>query len=247
MVKNTTHPLVDEREALSHFLESLLTEPEPQDKVLQTELLVEPLLEVVAEPAVETKVETGVEQTVQTPSVVEEPVTETRTGSETETETTLERSADHPDWADQPFQVMLFKVAGLTLAVPLESLSGVVEWPESLTEMPGHADFFLGVLQHLDRKVPVVDTARLVFPKDKLASLAGDDPLERLTRIVLINDSRWGLACDAVEEVITLTHEQVKWRTERTRRRWLLGTVIDYMCALLDTDAFAEKLATGED
>ena len=91
----------------------------------------------------------------------------------------------------------------------------------------------------------MVDTARLVFPADRLPP--DDDPLTRVTRIVLIGGGRWGLACDAVEEVVTLRHDQVRWRSERTRRRWLLGTVIDHMCALIDTDAFAEKLASGEE
>ncbi len=231
--------LVDEKAALDLFLEALLRETEPA---------VEAPVETPAEPAVETVTETPAAP----------PVTEARTETETpveeatDTETALQTEAEVeplppgvPEWAREPFQAMLFKVAGLTLAVPLESLSGVVEWPDKLTEMPGHADFFLGLLTHLDTTVPVVDTARLVFPADRLPP--DDDPLARVTRIVLIGGGRWGLACDAVAEVVTLRHDQVRWRSERTRRRWLLGTVIDHMCALIDTDAFAEKLASGEE
>ena len=220
--------LVDEKAALDLFLEALLRETEPQVETVAEAPVAEP------EPA-----PVAVDAPPEAPPVVETAPQEA-TASEL---APLPPGA--PEWAREPFQAMLFKVAGLTLAVPLESLSGVVEWPEKLTEMPGHADFFLGLLTHLDTTVPVVDTARLVFPPGRLPP--DDDPLARVNRIVLIGGGRWGLACDAVEEVVTLTADQVRWRSERTRRRWLLGTVIDHMCALIDTDAFAEKLASGEE
>lgn len=148
-----------------------------------------------------------------------------------------------PAWADSDFQAMLFKVAGLTLAVPLIDLNGVIEWDdERVTGMPGHADFYLGLMNHLGKNVPLVDTARLVLPPDKVRLLAGDNPLARLTRIVLIHDSDYGLACDEVNEVITLKPEDIRWRTSRTQRRWLAGTVIEHMCALIDATAFAQLL-----
>ncbi len=240
--KPTTHTLIDEKLALSMFLDSLLLEPTleapPQAKVE----VAEPALEVVT-PEPVAAVETPVEEALTTPK----DTIEVTQQDEVETPVQQQSPEDIPAWANEPFQVMLFKVAGLTLAVPLQTLSGVVEWPGELTEMPGHADFYLGVLQHLGRSVPVVDTARLVFPREKLNELVGDDPTERITRIVLIDEGRWGLACDEVAEVVTLQAEQVRWRTQRTQRKWLLGTVVEHMCALLDTEAFANKLVTGEE
>jgi len=225
--------LVDEKLALSLFLDSLLREP-----------------------TLEREVETGVEtQTlVDIPVAVEtEVVTEITTENSTPVveETALEMPAPvEADEAPEPcsdFQVMLFKVAGLTLAVPLDGLNGVVEWKDDLAEMPGHADFYLGILQHLGQRIPVVEMASLVFPAEKLKSLNVPAPRDRITRIVLIDEGRWGLAVDSVEEVITLQQDQVRWRSERTQRKWLLGTVIDHMCALIDPQAFAEKLTSGED
>jgi len=139
---------------------------------------------------------------------------------------------------------MLFKVAGLTLAVPLVELSGVQEWePEAVTPMPGHADWYLGLMDYRGHSVPVVDTSHLVLPADRQDQVPA--PEERLGRVVFIGDGSWGLACDEVDEVITLGPDQVRWRTSRTRRQWLAGTVVDHMCALLDPPAFAHMLATG--
>lgn len=150
-----------------------------------------------------------------------------------------------PEWAEADFQVMLFKVVGLTLAVPLIELNGVVECNLSdVTSMPGHADFYLGLLNYLDKSVPLVDTARFVLPPDKLNILAAGAPEERITRVVMIQDCQYGLACDEVNEVITLSPESVRWRSQRTQRRWLAGTVVEHMCALIDANAFAELLAS---
>jgi len=149
-----------------------------------------------------------------------------------------------PEWAESDFQAMMFKVAGLTLAVPLVELNGIVECDLSeVTAMPGSADFYLGLMTYLDKSVPLVDTARFVLPADKLNILAGDDPQERITRVVMIQDCQYGLACDEVNEVITLSPDSVRWRSQRTQRRWLAGTVVEHMCALIDANAFAELLA----
>lgn len=149
-----------------------------------------------------------------------------------------------PEWGRERFQAMLFKVAGLTLAVPLAELSGVQEWdPDTVTPMPGHAHWYLGLMDYRGHSVPVVDTCHLVLPEDRRGKVAA--PAERVRRVVFIDDGRWGLACDDIDEVVTLAPEQVRWRTSRTRRRWLAGTVIDHMCALLDPPAFARMLATG--
>ncbi|MCW8988708.1 MAG: chemotaxis protein CheW, partial [Gammaproteobacteria bacterium] len=63
--------------------------------------------------------------------------------------------------------------------------------------------------------------------------------------IVLIDDYRWGLACDNIGEVITLRPEEVRWRTSKTTRGWLAGTVIEHMCALLNSEGFSKMLEQG--
>ena len=85
------------------------------------------------------------------------------------------------------------------------------------------------------------------MPANKLAQLAGDEPRDRVKHIVLIDDYRWGLACDKIGEVITLNPDAVKWRTSKTTRGWLAGTVIEHMCALLNSEGFAKLLETGGD
>jgi len=154
------------------------------------------------------------------------------------------RSEGRPAWGDETFQALLFKVGGLTLAVPLVELSGVQEWQDGkVTPLPGHVHWYLGLMQYRERNVPVVDTAQLVMPQDRQGSLLPWQ--ERLRHVVFIADGTWGLACDELAQVVTLRPDEVRWRTSRTRRRWLAGTVIEHMCALLDPPVFADVLASG--
>lgn len=210
--------LVDEREALNVYLQALLRDVPEADEAPPVEAPPAPVAPPVETPA---------------------PVVQEAPPAEPEPE-----PAPVPEWGRETFQALLFKVAGLTLAVPLVELSGVREWEaDQVTAMPGHSPSYLGLVQYRERSVPVVDTARLVLPEDRLALLS--DPLERLARIVFIEDGAWGLACDEVDEVLTLQPDQVRWRSSRTRRRWLAGTVIDHMCAIIDPPVFADMLATG--
>lgn len=244
-------PLADQKVAVSMFLDSLMREPEeaapaevvaPPKPVITRPVLTPADIVVDLSPPQEapTTPETIAEPEIE--NTAEEVTLETAVA---EVEQSVEPISGRPAWAAAPFQAMLFKVAGLSLAVPLIELNGVVEWKDDITEMPGHADFYMGLMQHLDRSIPVIDTARLVLPAEKLGQLAGDDPRERVTRVVLIDEHRWGLACDEVNEVITLQPDQVRWRTTRTKRAWLAGTVVDHMCALIDGAAFSAMLQDG--
>ena len=249
-------PLVDQKIAVSMFLDSLMREPEeelpvapvaeavPFEKpVIAMPILTPADIAVDLSPVEETAIvapEIIPEEVVETPVEVVQEVTVVE-AEQTETEI----AGGRPEWASAPFQAMLFKVAGLSLAVPLVELNGVVEWTNDVTEMPGHSPFYMGLMTHLDKSIPVVDTARLVLPAEKLGQLAEDDPAKRVKRVVLIDEHRWGLACDEVNEVITLEPDQVRWRTSRTKRAWLAGTVVDHMCALVDGKAFSAMLKDG--
>lgn len=152
-------------------------------------------------------------------------------------------ASPYPDWAQGEFQCLLFRVAGLTLALPLARLNGVLPWdPAVVTEMPGHQPWFLGLREHLGHQVKLIDVANIVLPPDRYAALPPTDS-GRLGKIILIDGGRWGLACDAVAEVVSLAPTDVKWRGQAGNRPWLAGTVVRQMCALIDTEAFAAMLA----
>lgn len=247
MASNNSNTLVDEKLAVSLFLDSLLREPEFETDLATPEIkpVVEiPVVEVIAEVKVEAKPVVEIPQKVEVVSKEETPAEVSVAAETARKEVTTESIV--PEWANEPFQILLFEVAGLKLAVPLIELSGVIEWKDGVTEMPGHADFYMGILQHLDYKIAVIDTARMILPVNKLEELIEDDPRERVNHIVLIDDYKWGLACDKIGEVITLKPDEVRWRTSKTTRGWLAGTVIEHMCALLNSEGFSAMLENGQ-
>lgn len=146
-----------------------------------------------------------------------------------------------PEWAEQRFQCLLFKVSGLSLAVPLVKLNSVIAWDENITETPNQTDWYLGLIQHLQKQVKVIDTALLVLPENRREALELASA-DRLGHILLVDDYKWGLACDSIGDVVWLTKDEVKWRQNKQTRPWLAGTSLQHLCAIMDTDVFANML-----
>ncbi|GAB6040245.1 chemotaxis protein CheW [Endothiovibrio diazotrophicus] len=214
--------LVEQQLALGVYLEALLRDPQLEQRVEAPA----PAAPATA-PALETPVAPPAPVVSQVAAAVE----------------AVRRSeAGVPDWAaNTSFQCLLFKVWGLTLSVPLVKLYGVLTWPESLTPVFGHADWFMGLVRSQDKNIQVMDTAQLVLPPHKLESLRADQE-RQFRNIILIDEGRCGLACDEVAQVITLREGDVQWRSAEGKRPWLAGTVREHMCALLEVDEFIRMI-----
>lgn len=146
-----------------------------------------------------------------------------------------------PQWAEEPFECLLFDVAGLTLAVPLVCLGSIYPLAgQELTPLFGQPDWFLGILPCQAGNLKVLDTARWVMP-DRYR----DDFREGLQYVISVQGYEWGLAVHQVSRSIRLDSNEIKWRSQRSQRPWLAGTVIEHMCALLDVAALAELIASG--
>lgn len=146
-----------------------------------------------------------------------------------------------PEWGNEPFECLLFDVAGLTLAVPLVSLGAIYPLDgQELTPLFGQPEWFLGILPCQAGNLKVLDTARWV-----MGERYRDDFRDALQYVISVQGYEWGLAVHSVSRSIRLDPREVKWRSQRTQRPWLAGTVIDHMCALLDVAALAELIASG--
>ena len=146
-----------------------------------------------------------------------------------------------PVWAAEPFECLLFDVAGLTLAVPLVCLGSIYTLAgQELTPLFGQPDWFLGILSCQAGNLKVLDTARWVMP-DRYR----DDFRQGLQYVISVQGYEWGLAVHQVSRSLRLDPSEIKWRSQRGQRPWLAGTVIEHMCALLDVAALAELIASG--
>ncbi|MGP4844912.1 chemotaxis protein CheW [Marinobacter sp. 1Y8] len=153
----------------------------------------------------------------------------------------MPESEGRPDWAESAFECLIFRVAGLQLAVPLVLLGAIHPMEAELHEIPGRPRWFMGMMPFGGRNLRVVDTAEWV-----MAGRVPAEAREGYRFVIRLDDSDWGLACDNVAQSFRLHPDDVKWRSERSRRPWLAGTVIDQMCALLDVRAMSHLLSRAE-
>ncbi|MBX8589851.1 chemotaxis protein CheW [Pseudomonas cichorii] len=172
---------------------------------------------------------------------VVEPVVQLSTTGEQRTPTPPPNREGRPAWADEPFECLLFDVAGLTLAVPLICLGSIYPLAgQELTPLFGQPDWFLGILPSQAGNLKVLDTARWIMP-DRYR----DDFRQGLQYVISVQGYEWGLAVHQVSRSLRLDPAEIKWRGHRGQRPWLAGTVIEHMCALVDVAELAELIASG--
>jgi purine-binding chemotaxis protein CheW len=139
------------------------------------------------------------------------------------------------------FQALFFKVAGLTLAVPLTELGGIHKL-EKTSALLGKPKWFDGVMLHRDEKLNVVDTAQWVMPEKYNETLAESLNYQYL---IMLGDSGWGLSCESLVNTVKLEQDDVKWREHHGKRPWLAGLVKEKMCALIDASQLVKMLEQG--
>ncbi|MBV7261417.1 chemotaxis protein CheW [Photobacterium sp. WH24] len=153
-----------------------------------------------------------------------------------------------PSWAlpgaseQTEFQALFFAVNGVTFAVPLTELGGIHQLGE-MSHLIGRPDWYLGLQPVQNRKLDVVDTARWVMPE----SIYNDDHQENYRYVVMLGESKWGLACDQLHGTETLTKQSVRWREKAGKRPWLAGMVKEKMCALIHVNELISMLKAGLD
>lgn len=207
-------------------------------------------LEVAVEPSVATEVEvkTEVEVSVdvspaEVADTIESVVEDVAVSAQSESAVEFLHWCENgrPQWAQERFEVLLFSVAGLTLAVPLIALGQIQPLTEDLTPLFGQADWFMGLQPSPSGEIRTVNTALFVMPERY------DPAFEKSAQyVVSLSGVPWGLAVDSVNQPIVLEADDVKWRSERTKRPWLAGTVKGHMCALLDIPQMAQMLLDAD-
>ncbi|MEH6530311.1 MAG: chemotaxis protein CheW [Photobacterium frigidiphilum] len=171
-----------------------------------------------------------------------------KTDTDTDVAVQVEAGGEQPpeQWhqldKEQDFQALFFEVCGVTFAVALTELGGIHQMMD-LNRLMGRPAWYLGLLTSKEQQFDVVDTARWVMA-DKLQN---DDYKDDFSYIVMLGDSKWGLACDKLHGTEVLTSQSVRWREKAGKRPWLAGMVKEKMCALIHVNALISMLNEGLD
>lgn len=169
------------------------------------------------------------------------PATEVITDDDTaqelaETSVALTSATSGLNWdSSQGIECLIFKVAGLKLAIPLPLLGGVFPVEGKVTPLIGQVKWSLGIWQCDGQKLTVIDSAQLIMPERGVALAE-----EGYEYLIQLDRAPWALACQEICDTVTLVNESIKWRGDLSKRPWLAGTVISEMCALLDVPGLIE-------
>lgn len=168
---------------------------------------------------------------------------EIEVSDEAEVATSLKEKAPR-EWinieAEYPFQVLFFESVGVIYAVPLAELGGIHRLV-SCNHLIGRPDWYLGLQIEQKKQLDVVDTGKWVMPEKIADNRHRDD----YSYIVMLGNSKWGLACNALLGTELLSKEAVKWREQAGKRPWLAGLVKQRMCALIHVETLIAMLNQG--
>lgn len=228
----------------SAMREDVLPEPPTPTRPVRTQ----PAEQVVEMPVTEAEPELEPEPVpdavvVPEPVVTETPAPETEVGGEPEPKPEAPAPVSRPEWSEAPFECLIFTVAGLQLAVPLILLGAIhrMESDDEIRPIPGSPRWYMGIRPDRDQNLRVVDTAEWI-----MAGRVPENARDNYRFVIRLDNSEWGLACDDVAQSFTLKPDEVRWRSARSKRPWLAGTVIDHMCALIDVRTMADLLVRAE-
>ena len=137
------------------------------------------------------------------------------------------------------FQTLIFKVAQVPLAVPLLKLGGIINVSaQDVTPLVGTPDWFIGLVPNERGNLMVVDTQKYLMPGQAGSDYIAPD----YDYLIILDDSRWALACNSVGDAKNLTHDDVRWSAKSSTKPWFAGMVFEYMSALVEVDELINML-----
>ncbi len=142
-----------------------------------------------------------------------------------------------PEWAQEPFDILIITVNKVNLALPLQALDSIYPIESEITPLFAQAKWFIGLQPSLTGNIKVIDTTQFLMPEriEKYSQ-------EAFKYTVAINGSGWGLAVNSLEQPLTIDPDTIRWRARRSERPWFAGTVKEHMCVLLDIPTLAKHL-----
>ncbi|NOY62073.1 MAG: hypothetical protein GXP10_02755, partial [Gammaproteobacteria bacterium] len=114
---------------------------------------------------------------------------------------------------------------------------------DSIRPIAAPHPWYLGVFSYQGNDVKVIDLGCFILPDTQCSQL--QDVNGRLAKIAVLKGSQWALACGKVLGVITVSGDDLLWRTRHGKRPWLAGTSTKHKFGLLDSAAMVTLFASG--
>lgn len=136
---------------------------------------------------------------------------------------------------DKNTQALLFEVAGMQLALSLDELDGIENWPEDgLSQIPGNPSYVVGTLSRPKQHTQVIDLTTLITNQSSNS--------ENNRYILLVDNKQLGLAVSAIRHVVKLEPDNVRWRREPGQRPWLAGMLMSPLSSIISLTELLKML-----
>lgn len=134
------------------------------------------------------------------------------------------------DSLSNQFKVLLFKIANMTIAIPLVELGGIHKISK-ISKVAKQPSWCKGIMVKGTEKFTCVDASSWLIPH-KYDD--GNDTVNECKFGVQLGKTSFLLCCNSISETVELSKDDVKWRENTSTKPWLAGLVKKEMCALMD-------------
>lgn len=142
-----------------------------------------------------------------------------------------------PQWASSGFSALNFRSAGLQLYIPVSFVRGIKNIGGRFDKHQGSSEWIKGTITSKGNTVTVIDTEKLVMTGNK-RTIDYQHP-DANAYVILLGEGNFGLVCDTVGQVKQIAVEDVHWRANSSKRRWLAGMMQNEVAALIDARRLA--------
>lgn len=207
----------DRQGALDQYLDTLLCEPEMQSA---------PEPDSAAEPP---------------PRSVESCPQTTRDQARSETGRAKPAAVEPaltPAWKADPLTLLHFRVGEWRLACPLSQIVRTSEYSGGAASVPGQADWIEGVISDQNQRITLLRTGLILDRRRSMNIPAAGESYPLIIRAD--RSGRWGLLCDEIVRLGSISAQNIRWRHRRREPNWYTGTVMDELSLLIDLPALLD-------
>lgn len=137
-------------------------------------------------------------------------------------------------------RAIIFHVGKTKLALPVRLVNAVIDWNRNISVMPDQGPHIAGSFQYQGNTARVLDTSFL------LNSEESSDNRHDYGKIIVLNESRYGIACHKIDSMMAFDYRNIKWRRDRNTRPWYAGVEIAEMCLIIDVGYIVKYLNNNE-
>ena len=132
-------------------------------------------------------------------------------------------------------------VVGLKLALPMDRVSGVLDFETANLQLLPEGNTVLGTLVYKGDNIPVLNAAAIVIP-DNHPRYTSMLARKNYQKILIVDQGRLAIAVDTVDEEVYLPTDNIRWNSPTSNYVWLAGTLTDYGYALINAERLVDYL-----